>query len=166
MKVRLKIENHTDYYTSDLRRLFRKCMEQEGVTNCKVIVRNSQAQTNYVHGEARVNGVHVWMFLPEDADKKIDSVAQVFIHELHHNLGLQHREMIELQLIDVSYVAGMKLRKRVPQVNQKPEKSLQEKRYEKALKMKEKYEKQIKQKQALLKKWNKKVKYYEKVFKE
>ena len=161
--MKLKIENNTELYTSDLRRIFRKCMEQEGVNFCTAIIHPTNSQ--YIHGKAYLNGTRVWMYLPEGTPKRIDELAQVFIHELHHCLGLKHREMIKLQLIDVSAVAGFKVRKQQRKELVKPEKGLQQKRYEKAMRMRNKYQEELKRKEALLKKWDKKVKYYERVMK-
>ena len=69
----------------------------------------------------------------------VERVAQVFIHEMHHNIGLKHKEMKRSTGIDVSYVKGMKIRRKVvaekPNVEKvsNPKKDIKMIRYEKAL---------------------------------
>jgi len=53
--------------------------------------------------------IGIYQKLYKDVIKKI---AQIFIHELGHNLGLMHREMIDYKKINVDYVKGIIIHRR------------------------------------------------------
>lgn len=155
----LKIKNETDYETRDLRKIFLECMKREGVQRCNLTVRYSRC--DLVHGSAYYNSTRVNMFLPKK-NPNIIGTAQVFIHELGHNRGLKHREMVELSKIDCSWIMGFKIDKKIPKDLKKIPKDLKKERHEHAKKKLKQLTSRLKLMQTLIKKWQRKVRYYEK----
>lgn len=105
----MKVTNHTNYDTQYLRSLFIKCEKHEG-TNYKyrqVEVLNKRG--GGVSGRAWLNSRYINMYLPNGRgpgfSPKSHSVAQVYIHEVGHNLGLRHKDMASVDLIDMSWLA-------------------------------------------------------------
>lgn len=158
MRIYLDIKNNTNYRTCDLRKLFIECMKREGVNQCNLSVEKSKR--HYVHGKARLNSIRVAMYLPKGSEKHKNSIARVFIHELGHNLGLRHKEMLPIWDIDCSWAEGFDLRTK--EIKPKKQRDLVKERYEKTMGKVKEYETKLKRNKTLLKKWNKKLKYYEK----
>lgn len=175
-KIKLRVKNETDYRTSDIRKLFIECMKQEGVVSCFVKVKSTSGRT---HGTALLNSHWVTMYLPDTlvryhsgsgktsrvkyAELKDDeaiSVAQVFRHELGHNLGLRHDDMVALWKIDCDWASQYTIRRKKPP--KKKSRDVVKERHEKALKKVKHYTSKVKLYTTLLKKWKKKLAYYEK----
>ena len=183
---RLKIVNKTRWKTSDLRKLFLLCCEKAGFTPTTVHVGYTR-RSSAVHGRARVNGSIIWMNLPNkklevrtgddgkshyehieiDTLEKglVEDIAQVFIHEIGHNLGLRHKHMKSCYDISADFIpADFVITSNQP----KPQPSLMQKRYDQALFRYNQKLKAIKTAEAALKrnkalaiKWKKKVEHYE-----
>ena len=180
----LKMHNKTEWSGRELRKLFLAALKAEGAGNAKrcynihVEYRTSPCYTLGVTGMARLDGSTIWMYLPtparlashlypssaepcyETKDKFVKQVAKVFVHELGHNLGLKHKEMVRVSSIDVSWSAGMVLTHKRPAP--KVKKDLQVVRSENAKRHLAEHEKKLKREQGLVRKWRKKVRYYEK----
>lgn len=94
---------------------------------------------------------------PRTFDVKI--FAQVLEHEIGHNLGLRsHRDMVSHASLNVDYVKDLVIR---PKEGKKKVRDLKAERYKKALAKVKELKTKLKRNQTLLKKWQKKVKYYE-----
>jgi len=161
----MKINNETKFSTRDLRKVFLAGLKDRGANykSYRIRVYNSRKG---IRGYAWVNSYDMAMGIPSKEDltnsESMERFAQVFIHEVDHTLGLKHREMKHIRQIDVSWSEGMTIQKESP----KPKKtiSMQERIDQREQKAKDKtamYEKKVKHYQNLLKKWKKKVKYYE-----
>lgn len=176
--MKLTIENKTNYKTKDLRKLFLECMKREGVQNCYVKVKYSRK--SYINGYAWYNSYNVVMFfrktkifhiagsngteykrreITELTPEEIVRTSQVFIHELGHNRGLRHDEMVSSFNMDCSWTNEFQIR--TNEKKPKPKRNLKQERYEHSQKKVKQLTTKLKRNQTLLKKWKKKVRYYE-----
>lgn len=99
-----------------------------------------------------------------------EKIAKTFMHELDHCKGYHHESMPEGQYCmhyDTEFARQYNIRPKVVQA--RPKRDLQRERYEHALEMVKQAEKRIeklttdtKRAKTILKKWESKVKYYEK----
>lgn len=136
-----------------------------------------------VHGYAWVNNYSVIMFLPDKSyacgndgsivlqpvqefgQELVDNFGQILIHELGHNRGLRHKDMrVDYHNFDVGYLKGMTIRRKL--AKPKHIRNLVQERYEKSLAKVREFETKKKRTDNLLKKWKKKVKYYQNKSKE
>jgi len=174
--MKLALKNNTRYRTQDLRKLFLECMRREGMQRARVTVNYSKR--GRVHGRAWFNTILSEMFLPKSFTKwvegkgyvreqikeftpeQVEDIAQVFRHELGHNLGLKHEDMVCCWHIDCSWARGFVVRLK----EQKPAKrrDLVQERYLKAVRKVKEFECKVKRSKTLLDKWSRKVSYYEK----
>jgi hypothetical protein len=134
-------------------------MRREGRTSCYVAVRNNK--TDWCKGsKAWLNSISIVMCIPRPDRLNMRIVAQTFIHELGHNRGLKHDEMINSYSIDASWAESYQLRTKT-----KPPRPIIEdiksQRYQKTLAKIKELESKQKRITNLLKKYNKKKKYYE-----
>jgi len=137
-----KLKNFTTWSSRDLCKLFTLICKHEGYFPNIIEVVNARKQVKnwaIISGIAVVDGSWVRMRLPNKvqvieyvsgSDGKlraiippigiyqklykdvIKKIAQIFIHELGHNLGLMHREMIDYKKINVDYVKGIIIHRR------------------------------------------------------
>lgn len=88
--------------------------------------------------------------------------AQTLFHEIGHNTNLRHREMVKSNKIEIpDEIATMIVRQMSDKP--KPERNIRQERYNNALDKVREYEKRMKMATTKLKKWQSKVKYYEKI---
>lgn len=122
----MKITNQSGYKTQDLRKLFIACYKMIDVSfgsrEIQVVVESSQTKVN---GQVFLSTPDIWIQIPppnmvakEDA-LLIRTVAWVFIHELMHCEGLEHKNMGDWwhpyrkeKLRHVSWADGFRLRPR------------------------------------------------------
>lgn len=157
----MKVKNETNYDTRYLRKLFMDCERHEGTNPKHRYVRVINKRGGGVAGCAWLNSYSVTMKLPTYQAPKAASVAQVYIHEVGHNLGLRHKEMASYSSIDVSWLLDedVPLKKIKPP---KPRPNIVEIRTAKAQKKLDEHLKKLKREQNLVKKYRIKVRYYEK----
>ena len=104
---KMQIKNTTEYDTRYLRSLFILCDKHEGchITNPRMRGRSvtvKPSKCGRVHGYAWYNTTSIVMSLPKNANVRV--VAQIYIHELGHNLGLHHNEMASHGAFDMSWL--------------------------------------------------------------
>ena len=146
----MRVTNTTRWNTVDLRRIFLTGLKEIGVNPKRYCVKVVPAKSFRVGGYAYIHCGYVHMSLPGDADKRLVELAQVFVHEVHHTLGLRHGDMATLRP------------KTAPKP--KPIRDVQAERAAHARKMLAKHEQKLKREQRLVRKWRQKARYYEKVF--
>jgi len=103
----MEIDNRSDWDSKELKQLFTLVSEHEGFTPRHVVVEHSRTCWR---GLGTVNGSWVkisipnWLKTIEGNDLK--TMAQVYTHEIGHNRGLKHRNMINAWSINVDYING------------------------------------------------------------
>ena len=169
----LEIANTTKWDTSDLRRLFSRCISEirkvEGRgknAGLKVKVMNSTRRKltgrGYIGWYEMTIKIGITVDLSEIEMRQ--DLARLFIHEFYHNLGYRSQDHRYYQndwtkKWDVRFVEEYPIREAAPVV--KPKRDIQMERYEHVLSKVREYDSKIKRYQNLLKKWKKKQKYYE-----
>jgi hypothetical protein len=190
----MKITNKTHYDTESLRRLFTACLQEVQkteknpvISHPKVTVVYKRGGQSWVGGYAYYNSGTIKMKLPKAWKARIglyittlDSesfqdfsrkIADTFIHELGHCIGIHHKrtpDMWGLQTIERAYQGWLKenvdsARFPIP-IQEKPKASKEDltaKRYTKALGGLNRASRRLKRAQTLFKKWTAKVRYYE-----
>ena len=174
----MKVINKTNYDTRYLRSLFIKCEKHEGTNHKYRNVKVIYGHTYWVGGYAWYNSHSVVLKLPKrqtikmtvyhTGEKKISEqgasshqVARTYIHEVGHNLGLHHKDMPSSGSIDVSWLPDefipLKKAKTL-----KPKPNIIEVRARHAQKKLDEWNKKSARAKNLVKKYKRKVKYYEK----
>lgn len=120
--MKLILVNKTKWDTLQLRRLCEACMRESGYEdrdNQIIEIRHGRSKWYKYRGEAYLRKNEVIMWVPPPKQKKVipeigltDVYSQfnrvefskVLIHELDHNAGLEHEDMIEVKDIDVSFI--------------------------------------------------------------
>ena len=171
----MKIINKSRWNTSDLKKLSRAVLKHYGYDAprlFKIVTGKStnwrKADSQCCSGRASLGGSRVRMMVPKSTTiEKVPVVfpvkdyARVLIHEVGHNAGLVHKEMVECRSIEVpEEILEMTVRPKEKKV--KPKRDLKQERYQKTLKKVGEYETKLKRTKTLLKKWKRKRKYYEK----
>jgi len=88
-------------------------------------------------------------------------VAQIYIHEVGHNLGLHHKDMPLSVNIDISWLPDESVPLKAAKL-QKPKPNVVEVRAIQAQKKLDKWQIKLKRAKTYVKKYRKKVQYYEK----
>lgn len=157
--MKIKIKNDTEYETRNLRKIISRCIKTDGPraeTKMDIHIRPSK---KYLSGYAYLNSNFVCMRIPSTGEIDTVRFTQIFIHELQHCRGEVHREMVKSKTIDAGWAKAFPIQKRPVKI--KPVADLKSKRYETAKSRVSKYEIKMKRMATLLKKWKRKVTYYE-----
>jgi hypothetical protein len=161
----MRIENKTDWDTRDLKTLINRTMKEVGVEHDRIrrIVINSQKRNRetFISGLATIGGSWIEMKLPRNPPIDVKRFVQVLTHEIHHNLGLQHDDMVSSLGIDTSWVNGFQVNQKI--FKPKIEIPLTQQRYNHAIQKLKQKEQLLRRTQTLVNKWKKKVRYYEKI---
>ena len=116
-------------------------------------------RTKRVHGRAQVAGNWIQMWTPSDRFD-VGAFARVLTHEVGHNYGKLHEDMVACHKIDVSYCGSLIVNKKAPKVAPVIDRKAVRLEHSKA-KVRE-FETKLRRCQTLLKKWRFRVAYYEK----
>lgn len=158
----MKIINRTDWDTGDLQRLIRRTMKEVGIEKDqmnRVVVNKSR---KWISGRAWRYTGQVEMCVPNGQKFRTDRFVQVLVHEFHHILGLHHEDMVSSFTLDYDWTKKFRVNKKEQKPKPKPKEPIQITRHRIALRRVKEKEAIIRRNQKLLRKWNKKVKYYEK----
>jgi len=173
----MKLTNRTDWNTRDLQKLINECIRREGVENKRrVEIEYNRGEYEAYRGRAWVNCNWVKMIVPKPVTRQyndgewkeketiFDTVkfAKVFIHELGHNRGLHHDEMISWTEIDGEWAKDFEVNPK--EEKPKPERDLVKEKYQRTLEHIKQKERLLKRNQNLLKKWQGKQRYYERTY--
>ena len=161
----MKVINKTNYDTRYLRSLFIKCEKHEGTNHKYREVEVLNKKGGGVSGKAWLSSRYVNMYLPSHnrgmGNANTHSVAQVYIHEVGHNLGLRHKDMASVSSIDVSWLPNESIPLKKSKAT-KPKPNIIEVRANHAQKKLDEHLRKLKREKNLVKKYQRKVKYYEK----
>jgi len=119
-------------------------------------------------GKASIQGNYMLLCIPKD-NLDSEKLARLFIHEYEHNLGYHHNQTSGGQrgiwnttaFSNFAWANTYIIRKTEPIIKPKP--NIQLVKFERARRRLEVVIHKLKRDQALVKKWTKKVKYYEKL---
>ncbi len=171
-KIEIVLTNKTQFYKTDLKRFFRKCLEkynsQKGTNIRRVTILAKHFQNR--NGFSRRTGrCHVgWqnmtiLFDKELTPEKLIKVADTFYHELYHGRGFRHGQMARRYTDEVQYAKDFIIRKQEVKVKEKPTKeNILELKYNKILLNLKRAKTRTKRALTIEKKWKNKLKYYEK----
>lgn len=109
----MKIVNKTNYSNKDLRRFFIAGCKEYGAVTRRRVIEVVYSRSGFITGYAYYNSLLMRIRLPKDAEylnKNLKRAAQVFLHELGHNHGLHHREMVKSTTIETHFHEGMQIR--------------------------------------------------------
>lgn len=160
------LKNQTNYKSADLRRFFFAGLRAKGASTSKhILVIYGRGLAH--HGLATIGRGHeaswIRMSLPRDPTKlDILKIARVFEHEVDHNLGLGHRHMQNWWTLQPTWQEGLELRHQAKQKTVKVARNLRAEREARARKLLARAERKLAAAERLVKKWSKKVRYYEK----
>jgi hypothetical protein len=171
----MKIENHTAYDTRALRKLFAECEKHIFREYLKHGERKDRhicvkyTRKCFAKGWAYYNSRYIEILLPRPDQLGPDAlvqagmrrVAQVYLHEVGHNMGLKHAQMKKHWNINVEWMPDEFL-PLAPVKAAKPKPNIVEVRAAHAQAKLDEWTKKVNRAKTLQKKWQKKVKYYEK----
>lgn len=153
----MKLDNRTDWDTKDLRRLCLAVIKHVGSKHHIITVEYSKRRR--YHGLAQVGGTKIWMYVLKE-NFNVRDFAQILQHEIGHNMKLRHEDMASCWHFNTDYCKDLTVNKRA--IKEKPKVDLQKIRHEQARKKVQELASKLKRTETLLKKWQKKVRYYEK----
>jgi hypothetical protein len=184
------VENTTRYSTMDIKRIVRGCVERlvewPAWRGVRVYVKYKRrwscvAGRGYLGGDGIFLYMQRWAFFrgennaaydTEQFQHSAEDLAHTVFHELEHNLGKTHKD---IGSYDTAWAASLPLRHlgtRKPKVEIDKDtptyvrwELVRKRREAHAREMLQRYEKKLKRTEALIRKWRKRVRYYEKLHK-
>jgi hypothetical protein len=160
---RVRIKNKTNYNTLEIRKYFNIVADLVGVEKKGYLVYVERVKTKRqrVLGRGWINQSCIRLYLQKDK-QDITSLMAVIEHELLHNLGNRHDVMKCSHWIDVkkweSYSGFI-----TEEVKEKKPIDLRQMRYERILMRLSSYTAKLKRVENLVKKYESKKKYYDKI---
>jgi hypothetical protein len=162
------IQNQTHFVTSDLKSFILRAIKEsikEGedsrtkrLTVKVVYSKNREWGGAGYSGYAYYNGYLMRLRIPRELKDK-EAFARLVMHEYDHIVGYHHRQMD--WVYNTAWVNGYEIRIQPPKVKEKIDVRLV--RYERTKKLLKEKQTQMKRVQTLIKKYAKRVKYYEKM---
>jgi len=168
----MKIENHTHYVTIDLKSFIVRAIkesikagEDNRTQNLTVKIVHSKGTlyddpVERYTGYAYYNGRFMRLRVPKQINDK-ERFAYVVMHEYDHILGYKHRQMD--RNYNTAWVSAYEFRVKEPKVKVKEKVDIRLVRYEHTQKLLQKKQIQLKRLQASIRKYTKRMKYYEKM---
>lgn len=181
----MKLINKTKWNTADLRKLCMAVIKHKGShKNHQITVKTNKyrySHSDRIGGLARLFGSTILMKVPLTVRPQntgmvgddgrtiyeqvpntlnVEDFGKILDHEIDHNLGLRHNVMRNWRKLDAGYLNGFIVG--IQPVKEKPKVDVLAKRHLNAILKIKKLESDIKRKQNLLKKWEKKDRYYNK----
>lgn len=180
--------NKTTWSTKDLIKLFDLVCKNEGYTPRKIVIVYGRSLIKYSENDLYINiggrGTYytgwVKLMLPNtkliynyetgkhrrETLKFLDGeivkrVAQVLAHEIGHNRGLHHKDMMRSRNINVDYIDGAVIHRNV---KTKKNVDVIQKKYNNILKLMKQWESKAKRAETFLKKYRRQKNYYEKKY--
>jgi len=162
----MKIDNHTHYVTSDLKSFILRGIKESvkaGEDNrserltVKIIYSRGRIFQRHT-GYAYLNGTFMCLRIPKEFLKK-ESFARLVMHEYDHVIGYRHRQMD--WNYNIEWSNDYEIRVQVSAVKEKID--IQMVRYERTKKLLKEKQTQLKRLQTSIRKYTKRVKYYEKM---
>lgn len=178
----MKVVNNSNWNTDDLKKLINAVLKFSGQDAPRILTIKTGKHNHGTNGRASIGGSWVDMWVPKTMISKkgvgldgkfhtlcdeeirfpVEEFSKVFIHEVGHNEGLRHKDMLPWEHIKIpTSIREMVIRSK-PKPKPKIKRNLREVRYEHALKMLKKNQTKLKRTKTQINKWAKKVKYYEK----
>ena len=165
----MEITNTTNYDTRYLRRLFMAC--EKYASFWKMCTKDDSKYRTItimykkgfgVHGLAWINSHDIIMKLPKNPNNscQAQSICRVYIHEIEHNSGKQHRQMAKCSKRKIDFWPDEETPRREPK--EKPKINIIEKREAKARVSLKIWQTKLKRAKTGVKKYQAKVRYYEK----
>ena len=185
----MKIKNSTPWNDNDLRKFFRKCVQEvEKVEKPSYKFKDRHSSfileimnTDWnIRGRATVNGYWImvkipkmWIEMPkikaekQMREKQKEDLAKLMIHEYYHTIGHKSQDRGNYKYDftknwNVSWVRDYLIREKVKVIKTKTD--IKQKRYQQALQNLTKAKTRKKRADTLYKKWRDKVAYYERVY--
>jgi hypothetical protein len=173
----MKIINKTKFTTNSLSSIFHTALRSDEKIEGRMMYWQKQKLTievvhthtsRHVSGYAYYNGIYMRLRLPKNS--LLFNVVWLFLHELSHIRGAHHNKMSDVILKNMAndiVIANpeLVLNAKSPPVKKISIKSPQLIRYEHAKKMLAQKESAIIRLKRSIVKWGRKVRYYERVFK-
>lgn len=164
----MKIKNHTHFVTADIKRFILRAIkesikagEDNQTKNLMVdIVYSKNTFVETYSGYAYYNGRFMRLRVPKQITDK-EGFAYVVMHEYDHILGYKHRQMD--RNYNIAWVKNYEIRVQIPKVKVKEKVDVRVIRYERTKKLLAKKETQLKRLHNSIKKYSKRLKYYEKI---
>jgi len=174
----VKVVNKTKWDTKYLKKLFLECEKHifntylvhgEAKKDRHVTVKTHR--TYWVGGYAWYHSHSIVIKIPPPVSVHLGNiktenafsarrVAQVYLHEVGHNIGLMHKQMVPSSKIDVSWWPDENIPLKI--TKEKPKVNLIEVRAAKAQKKLDEWTKKLNRAKTFVKKYQGKVRYYEK----
>jgi hypothetical protein len=179
---KIKFTNRTNWNTRDLRRLVEVGLREEvGVYLEYWVEIYSMTPNRRYTGHGAIHAL--WMDIGAPLDyvttgdgteapldvmpsKDVIRMARTLAHEVQHNKGERHKEMVFSRELPVPWVEkliaeGFQIRRKAKKA--KPARDLQAERFEHARAKLAEHERKMKRARTLVQKWKRKVRYYERV---
>jgi len=177
----MRVDNHTDWDTKQLRKLFAACLAEVRKTEthwslARMSIRVKTHRSPYVGGYAWHDSNGIVMKLPKEIPAEIpqgfdftQKIADTFIHEIGHCILGRKRKHRKGDIIEPVYrtwiletISMGKFPLEKIETPKRPKGEIVSDRYGRALVNLKKANTRLKRAKTLYDKWNRKVRYYEK----
>lgn len=161
MSRRIILRNSTAYDGRIIRRWLHAAIEERGVEHLTCEVLYSRQGDHRGYGYLGIP--HIKLLVPRDGNVSRVRVAQILLHEIDHTLGLRHREMRSSRHLDFAWSDSLPEWRLIPPRERKPRGRARPvgAKLEWARARAKEAQTRAKRANTILKKWQAKVRYYE-----